>query len=170
MKVMAIATLEVGMPQDKNTHELVQREVDGRANLPAETSIQLGSGAIDLSGLNTEQAQALKVRHAEMSIDTNQQARQAAVDAQALDAKLGTMASQTNELAAEGNSVTMSGYHEDRYGRIEVSIGNSEAAKSGRLSRTQMGLGDNSTLWASIGFIVFLVAAGLVAVALIVSQ
>jgi len=113
-----------------------------------------GEVTLDLTGLTEEQVQALKAKYAEMVIESKAHELKIATDLQALDRALSTMASKTAEVAdQEGASVTMTKTQDDAMGRTEIIMGTSEAAKSGKLSRSQAGT-DNMRMWVIVAAII----------------
>lgn len=96
-------------------------------------------GALNISGLPIEQQNALIVKHAEMTLQLQHKAAEAAIDARSLATRLGTIAAQTQEAEKTGASVTITNVKEDSMGRTEVLMGNSEAAHIGKLSSSQQG-------------------------------
>ena len=115
--------------------------------------IQLGPNThIDLSGLTTEQQQQLKMKHAEAMIGVNRKAQELVADAGALNHSLGTMAHHTGEVAAAGHDVTITHTQDSSLGRTEIIMGTSEAAKKGKLTRSQTGQPDNTILFVGLAF------------------
>ncbi len=120
------------------------------------TQIQLGPNEqLDLSGLTEEQQQELKMKHAEAMIDVNKKTQELVADAGALNHSLGTMAHHTGEVAADGHDVTITHTQDNSLGRTEVIMGTSDAAKRGKLTRSQTGQSDQTYLF--VGAAVFIV-------------
>lgn len=123
--------------------------------------IQLGqNNQLDLSGLTTEQQQQLKVKNAEAMIEVNQKAQELVADAGALNHQLGTMSHHTGEVSEKGLDVTISNTSDNSLGRTEIIMGTSDAAKRGKLSRSQTGRADDHTyLYAGVAVFVVIVIA-----------
>jgi hypothetical protein len=133
---------------------------------PADRSIQLGDRpAIDLSGLSDAQVAALKIKHAESIVAVNERAQSVVVDANAVNAKLAAISKHAMDVSAEGLSVSITVVKDDSRGRIEAMIGNSDAAKSGKLTRSQTGAPDRTILFAALaaGAVLLLLVIALIA-------
>jgi hypothetical protein len=127
------------------------------------TTLSLGGvKQLDLRGLTEQQRQGLILSNAEGMIAVNRKAQELVADAGALNHSLGTMAHHTNEVAANGHGVTITHTQETSLGRTEIIMGTSDAAKKGKLTRTQSGAPDHTLLLAGVAVI------GLVIVALLV--
>lgn len=139
----------------------------GRELAPGTASgsvIQLGPNSqIDLSGLTTEQQQQLRIKHAEAMIGVNKKSQELVADAGALNHSLGTMAHHTSEVANAGHDVTITHTQDSSLGRTEVIMGTSDAAKKGRLSRSQTGQPDPTYLIAGVVVLVIVLLFFLVA-------
>ena len=134
-------------------------------NLDSGSTIMLGgSKHLDLSGLTELQRQSLVIANAEGMIAVNRKAQELVADAGALNHSLGTMAHHTNEVAANGHSVTITHTQDSSLGRTEIIMGTSEAAKSGKLSRTQVGSPDYTPLLAGLAVVALVVVALLIIV------
>jgi len=125
-------------------------------NIAPDSMIELGgNNRLDLTGLTSEQLQELKAKHAESMIEVNKKAQELLVDVSALDKSLSTMAQHTCEVANEGQDVTITHTQDNSVGRTEVIMGTSEAAKRGKLTRSQIGNSDNTYLpWGIIALVV----------------
>ena len=134
-------------------------------NLDPTNVLQLGSNTqIDLSGLTLEQQQQLKIKHAEASIAINRKKQEIIADVGALNHSLEVMAHNTSEVAAAGADVTITHTQDNSLGRTEVMMGTSDAAKRGKLTRSQTGQPDHTNLFAAVGvFVVIIIALVMVA-------
>ena len=132
--------------------------------VPTEKSIQLAGDStksLDVTGLTEEQIQELKVKHADLAIETEDYAKRVAIDAKKMDLKLGAMSSRTKEVAGSGQDITITNVEEDLLGRTETVMGTSETAKKGKLTRSQKGLKDPTTLTLGFALIVIIIVATL---------
>ena len=135
-----------------------------RENLPAKapTSVALGpSASLDLSFLPEEKRAELLADHAKGMLDLNKRAQELHVDVGALKATLGTMSETTRQVADDDNAVTISHTQTTSVGRTEIMMGNTDKARSGKLSRSQTGEKD----WTPIYIIAGIVALVLIAAA-----
>ena len=133
---------------------------------PGSTNVlQLDSNTqIDLSGLTLEQQQQLKIKHAEASIAISRKKQEIIADVGALNHSLEVMAHNTSEVAAAGADVTITHTQDNSLGRTEVMMGTSDAAKKGKLTRSQTGQADHTYLFAGVAiFIVIVIALLMVA-------
>jgi len=73
------------------------------------------------------------------TIDIAKRAHELGVDVGALKSTLDILSNTTREVSESGNSVTVSHTQTTKIGRTEIKMGNTEEAKSGKLSKTQTG-------------------------------
>jgi len=141
--------------------DLVKKGED-MPTLPSKDIIQLGKTGevLDLRGLTEGQKQEIKKKYAEAMIEVAHKAAEVGVDTRALDAKLGTMAEHTKEVAAQPDaSVTITATQDDSIGRTEVIMGTSDEAKKGKLTRSQTGQRDLTLVWIGLAAFVIIVIA-----------
>jgi len=117
---------------------------------------------IDMTGMSDEQKKLLKQKHAEGLIDVGKKAALLAVDTQALGAKLRTIAQSTNEVMESGSSITITNVNDDSLGRTEIIIGDSDAARKGKLTRSQTGSRDYTLYYIGTAIVIILILALLV--------
>jgi hypothetical protein len=104
------------------------------------TTVPLGlTAAIDLSFLPEDQRNALLHDHARKMLDLGVKAQELGVDTNTLRLTLDQLAATTREVSESGNSVTISHTQTTKIGRTEIKMGNTEEAKSGRMTRSQTG-------------------------------
>lgn len=136
-----------------------------RENLPAKappTSVQLGpSSSLDLSWLPEDKRAELLADHAKGMLDLNKRAQELHVDVGALKATLATMTETTQQVSDDDNAVTLSHTQTTSVGRTEIMMGNTDKARSGKLSRSQTGERD----WTPAYIIGGLIALVLIAAA-----
>ena len=113
---------------------------------------------IDLSFLSDTQRDALMVDYARGTLDIAKRAHELHVDVAVLKTTLDTLANTTKEVSESGNAVTVSHTQTTKIGRTEIKMGNTDEARSGKLSKTQTGERD----WTP-----YYVIAGIIAVVLI---
>lgn len=143
------------------------KEIVRKDDVTPSQAIQLGgkNSELDISQLTPEQQRELRARHAKGMIDAEVRAHDIAVDAQALDKGLETMAHHTKEISKEeGLSVTLTQVREDKMGRTEVIMGNTDTASKGRLSRSQSSQKDTTLIWFALAVLV-IIAIVIIAVA-----
>jgi len=159
---MSIKGKESYMPEKKEPRQkdLVKKEED-KTHLPSEDIIQVGQTGevLDLRGLTDEQKQELKTKYLEAMIEVGRKAAEVGVDTRALDEKLGTMAEHTRAVSESGGSITITSTQDDTIGRTEIIMGDSEAAKKGKLSRSQTGERDLTWVWIGLAAFVIIVIA-----------
>jgi hypothetical protein len=126
---------------------------------PGSTILLGGAKQLDLRGLTEQQKQSLIILNAEAMVAVNRKAQELVADAGALNHSLGTMAHHTNEVAANGHSVTITHTQDTSLGRTEIIMGTSEAAKKGKLTRTQSGATDHTLLLGGIAVAAIVVFA-----------
>lgn len=139
---------------------------DGRDIVPrsgtSATTVPLGPAAtIDLGFLPEAQRNALLADHARKMLDIAVTAQKLNVDVSALRATLDQLATTTKEVSESGNAVTVAHTQSTPLGRTEIKMGNTEEARSGKLSKSQTGERD----WTP--FYIFAAIAAVVLIALV---
>lgn len=112
-----------------------------------------------LSMLPEEQRNALIEEHTRGMLDINRKATEMHVDVAALNAALGTVSSTTLQAAKDGNSVTASHTQTTSIGRTEVIMGNTDAARVGKLTKSQTGEFNWTPIYVIIGIIALVIIA-----------
>lgn len=131
--------------------------------ISGENALQLGGDkgtVLDLSGLSEEQVQTLKIENARRSMEVVERGQKIAIDAKALDLKLGTMSEEAKRASEAGLSVNITNVKDDELGRTEIIMGNTEASAKGQLTRSQKGLKDNTLAWLIFIIIVLAIVTG----------
>jgi hypothetical protein len=135
------------------------RDIMPRPQASSPTTVPLGPTAtIDLSFLSEAQRNALLHEHGRKMLDLAAKAQELGIDTQALGATLDRLAGATREVSESGNSVTISQTIQTKVGRTEIKMGNTEEAKSGRMTRSQTGERDWNPyyIFAGIGALVLI--------------
>ena len=136
--------------------------------LPATASntrdiIPLGNQAqLDLSTLPEQDRNELKKAFAKGQIDLANKMQELGIDNHALSQRLGDMSQQVAMASRVDASATITGAYNDKMGRTEVIIGNTETAAKGKLDRSQKGESDQTLFYVVIAAIVIVIVAGLV--------
>ncbi|MBP9158499.1 MAG: hypothetical protein KBF53_12090 [Sphingobium sp.] len=128
---------------------------------PIQTSVASNtSTAFELlSMLPEEQRNALIEEHTRGMLDINRKATEMHVDVAALNAALGTVSNTTVQAAKDGNSVTASHTQTTSIGRTEVIMGNTDAARVGKLTKSQTGEFNWTPIYIIIGIIALVMIA-----------
>jgi hypothetical protein len=95
--------------------------------------------SIDLGFLPETERNALLKDYAHKVLDVGAKAQELNVDVSVLKATLDQLAGTTHEVSERGNAITISHTQTTKAGRTEVKMGNTEEARSGKLSKTQTG-------------------------------
>lgn len=126
------------------------------------TSISLSpSTSLDLSYLSEHERKALLTDYTKGMLDISHKASELHVDVGTLRSTLDTLAGTTKKVTEDGNSVTVSHTQTTAIGRTEINMGNTDAARSGKLTKSQTGQRD----WTPIYVIAGLVALVFIAIA-----
>ena len=121
--------------------------------------IQLGApNQIDTTGLTEQQGQQLRVKHAEGMIELDQRRQGLQTDIDAMSAGLHMFASTVEKLSEAGDAVTITNVQKNALGHTEVVMGNTETAKTGKISRAQRGEHDRTLWYVIIAAVVIIVA------------
>jgi hypothetical protein len=116
------------------------------------------AAAIDLSFLPEAQRNALIADHARKMLDLGAKAQELHVDVNVLRATLDQLAGTAKEVSDSGNAVTISHTQTTKIGRTEIKMGNTEEARSGKLSKSQTGERDWTPyyIFAAIGAVILI--------------
>jgi hypothetical protein len=112
-----------------------------------------------LSLLPEDKRTALIEEHTRGMLDINRKATEMHVDVAALSAALGTVSNTTIQASKDGNSVTTSHTQTTTIGRTEVIMGNTDAARVGKLTKTQTGEFNWTPIYIIIGIIALVMIA-----------
>jgi hypothetical protein len=135
------------------------RDIVPRPQGSSTTIVQLGpTAAIDLSFLSEQQRNALLHDYARKMLDLGAKAQELGVDTNTLRLTLDHLATTTREVSESGNPVTISHTQTTKIGRTEIKMGNTEEAKSGRMTRSQTGDRDWTPyyIFAGIGALILI--------------
>ncbi len=127
-----------------------------RENLPTRvpSSVPLGpSASLDLSWLPEDKRAELLREYSRGVLDISRRAQELHVDVGALKATLNTMTETTRAVSDDGNAVTISHTQTTAVGRTEIMMGNTDKARTGKLSRSQTGERDWTPVYVIIGII-----------------
>jgi len=116
---------------------------------------------LDLSSFTEEQRAALLGDYTRGVLDVSRRAHELQVDVATLDKMLETLAGTTKEAIDMGSAVTVTHTQATTVGRTEVLIGNTPAARKGRLSRSQKGERDLTPYYVAGGLVALVVVAAL---------
>lgn len=145
------------MSNNGNPNSLpVSREPE--AKVPS--TIPLGpSTQIDLSWMPEDQRRALLTDYAKGVLDVSKRANELGVEVNVLRSTLGTLGDTTRQVAQDGNSVTLSHVQNSQFGRTEVMMGNTQAATTGKLSKSQTGERDWTPYYVLAGIAALVIIA-----------
>ena len=132
------------------------------SSVPASVSLS-PTVALDLSWLPEDKRVALLEEHARGMLDISRKAQEMHVDVAALTAALGTVSNTTLQAAKDGNSVTASHTQTTSVSRTEVIMGNTDAARVGKLTKSQTG----ETNWTPIYIIIGIIALVIIVTSLV---
>jgi hypothetical protein len=154
------------MAHEKSNTELTKSNAGQSPSATSGNEIVLGgSNVLQTEGLTEDQIQELKMLHAKGVIDIDKKTQELNIDVKALDATIGTMAAQTEQISKAGDHVTMTHSHDSSLGRTEVMMGNTNKAAKGRLSKSQTGEEDNT-----LKYVLIIAAVVVVVVVAIISS
>ncbi len=143
--------------EDRNTGKDVAVRVD---HTP--TTIAFGpASTIDLSGISEAERAKMLVAYNNKVLDISATAQKMRVDVDALRATLGSLAMTTNEAAQAGNAITITHTQDTSIGRTEIIMGNTDQAKTGKLSRSQTGDKDWTPYYVGAGLIALVLIAAI---------
>jgi hypothetical protein len=104
------------------------------------SAVPLGPvSSINLDFLPEAERNALLKDYARKVLDVGAKAQELHVDVSALKVTLDQLAGTTRDVAESGSAVTIAHTQTTKVGRTEVKMGNTEEARSGKLSKSQTG-------------------------------
>ena len=125
--------------------------------------IPLGqSPHLDLTPLAEGDRKEIVRRFAEGRVELAKKAGELAVENHALAQRLDGMVDTVTRASDSGASATVTGAYNDKMGRTEIIMGNTETAAKGKLSRTQTGEKDMTLVYVVIAAIVIVIIAAIV--------
>lgn len=137
-----------------------QNNLPARSRSEVPTSVPISSNtSVDLSWMPEAQRAQLLTEYTRGALDIGRKAQELQVDVEVLRDTLGNLTETTRRVAADGNSVTITHTQTTSVGRTEIIMGNTDNARSGKLSKTQTGEKDWTPMY---------IIAGLIAIVLIV--
>lgn len=116
---------------------------------------------IDLSGIPEKERAQMLADYNNKVLDVSAKAHQMKVDSDALRATLSSLSNTTNEAAQDGNSVTITHTQQTSIGRTEIIMGNTDQAKTGKLTRSQTGERDWTPYYIGGGLLALVLIAAL---------
>jgi hypothetical protein len=118
---------------------------------------------LDLSFLPDAQRDQLMTDYAKGVLDVAKKAHELHVDVAVLKSTLEHLAATTNDLSDKGNAVTITHSQRTKVGVTEIKMGNTDEAKSGKMSRSQTGEKDWTPYYVIAGIIAVILIAFLFA-------
>jgi hypothetical protein len=156
------------MADDNKNRELAKRQetepVLPVVRIQPVRTIQLGrQHTLDVTNLAQREQDALEAQAHRNAIDRDDREQRIAQDLIATAGQIRTFTDAVADTAAQNAAVTITNTKDDALGRTEMMFGNTDAARAGKLSRSQQGLGDNAKFWICLaviaGIVIVLVAA-----------
>ena len=114
---------------------------------------------LDLSHLSEQERKALLIDYSRGMLDVGRKASELNVDVMTLRNTLDTFSQTARRAQDEGTSVTITHTQTTAIGRTEISMGNTDAAKTGRLTRSQTGERDWTPIYIIAGIVAVVVIA-----------
>lgn len=107
------------------------------------TTISISPTAmLDLSHLSEQERKALLLDYTKGMLDVSRKANELNVDVSTLRNTLETFTGTARRAQEDGTSVTITHTQTTAIGRTEISMGNTDAARSGKLTKSQTGARD----------------------------
>ncbi len=121
-------------------------------------AIALGNTTqLDLSPLPEAVQHEMMKRHAEGMINVAKKAAELGVENQALGQRIDSIVDTVKTAGNAGTSATVTGAYNDKMGRTEIIMGNTETAAKGKLSRSQTGEKDMTLIYVVIAAVVIVI-------------
>lgn len=119
---------------------------------PENNHLTLNNGQVlNLDGLPEEKQIELRKKQAEGMLELQKTMIERGIDTKDIDQRMTDIANNVGKATADQSAATITGSYNDKMGRTEVIMGNTETAQKGKLSRSQQGESDKSLLYAGIG-------------------
>jgi len=97
-------------------------------------------------------------------LDIGRKAQELGIEVGALSSTLGVMAGTVEKATMNGSAATATYTNTSSLGRVEVIVGNTESAKTGKLSRSQSGDRDWTPYYVFGGLLALVLVAALIGV------
>lgn len=133
---------------------------DIQKSAPQNNQITLNNGQVlNLEGLPEETQIELRKKQAEGMLDLQKTMIERGINTKDIDQRMSDIANNVEKATADQSAATITGSYNDKMGRTEVIMGNTETAQKGKLSRSQQGESDNTLMYIGIavGVILLLV-------------
>lgn len=114
---------------------------------------------LDLSHLSEQERKALLMDYTRGMLDVGRKASELNVDVTTLRNTLDTFSQTARRAQDEGTSVTITHTQTTAIGRTEISMGNTDAAKTGKFTRSQTGERDWTPIYIIAGIVAVVVIA-----------
>jgi hypothetical protein len=142
------------MAEENGNREIVPRPPVTSFQGQLTRTLRLGpQEELDLSNLDPRQAGVLEAKAIEKAIERDDRRQRLKEDLTVTAAQLGTFTKAISDTAAQHAAVTITNTKDDSLGRTEIIVGNTDAARAGKLSRSQQGLNANAALWVVLSVI-----------------
>ncbi len=144
------------MNQQDNNRDIVRRPPPAPPVVRGQPvrTIQLGQqDTLDVTNLAQREQDALEVEAHQRAIDRDDRAQRLKQDLTVTAVQINTYTKAVGDTTAQNAAVTITNTKDDSLGRTEMIFGNTDAARSGKLSRSQQGFGDNAKLWILLAII-----------------
>lgn len=115
--------------------------------------------AVDISFLPESERQVLLQEYMRGILNVGKKAQELNVDVSTLKNTLDALAKTTQDLSESGNSVTITHTQTSAIGRTEVIMGNTDNAKTGKLTKSQAGERDWTPYYVFAGLVALVVIA-----------
>jgi hypothetical protein len=114
---------------------------------------------LDLSHLSEQERKALLYDYTRDMLNVGRKASELNVDVTTLRNTLDTLSKTVRDAQDQGTSLTATHTQTTAIGRTEISMGNTDAAKTGNLSRSQTGERDWTPIYVIAGIVAVVVIA-----------
>lgn len=118
-----------------------------------------GGMTLNLDGLPEETVVELRKKQAEGMIELQKTMIEQGIQTKDIQSRMSDIADNVAKASADQSAATVTGSYNDKLGRTEVIMGNTETAQKGKLTSSQQGRSDNTLLYVGIAIATVIILA-----------
>lgn len=118
-----------------------------------------GGMTLNLDGLPEETVIELRKQQAEGMIELQKTMLEQGIQTKDIERRMSDIADNVAKASADQSAATVTGSYNDKLGRTEVIMGNTETAQKGKLTSSQQGRSDKTLLYVGLAIATVIILA-----------
>lgn len=118
-----------------------------------------GGMTLKIDGLPEETVIELRKKQAEGMIELQKTMLEQGIQTKDIESRMSGIADNVAKASADQSAATVTGSYNDKLGRTEVIMGNTETAQKGKLTSSQQGRSDKTLLYVGIAIATVIILA-----------